>query len=307
MSDKKVQSGDKPEKKDEVKPADAGKDESVQPEAQAGQKSEETQGEPQPEKKEEVINTEIVGKKVFFLCPSVQMQNQILEELTQQEFEVYAIKDSAHLTRVLKKYDDSIVFVNLDDSSSKNELEKWIETIYTAVPTVKIGVFSSNNDEDYKNKFIKKFNISCGFMNLKLDMSKAAQKISETLDGLNVKGRRKYLRASTEHENTATINLPHEGNFIKGTIKDVSVVGIACVFDRDPPLKSKTLYKDIQLRLQSMLLKAEAVVFGSRDDSGNKTYVLIFNTQKISPDVRVKIRKYVQQSLQHKMDSELKT
>jgi len=307
MSDKKVQSGSKPENKDEVKPADTVKDESTQAEPQAEQKTEDAQAEPQPEKKEEVINTEIVGKKVFFLCPSVQMQNQILEELTQQEFEVYAIKDSAHLTRVLKKYNDSIVFVNLDDSSSKNELEKWIETICSAVPTVKIGVFSSNNDEEYKNKFIKKFNITCGFMNLKLDMSKAAKKISETLDGLNVKGRRKYLRASTEHENSATINLPHEGNFIKGTIKDVSVVGIACVFERDPPLKSKTLYKDIQLRLQSMLLKAEAVVFGSRDDSDNKTYVLIFNTQKISPDVRVKIRKYIQQSLQHRMDSELKT
>jgi len=307
MSDKKVQSGSKPENKDEVKPADAGKDESAQAGSQVEQKAEDTQAEPQPEKKEEVINTEIVGKKVFFLCPSVQMQNQILEELTQQEFEVYAIKDSARLTRVLKKYNDSIVYVNLDDNSYKSELEKWIEAVFSSLPTVKLGVFSSSTDEEYKNKFIKKYNITCGFLNIKLDMSKAAQKIIETLDGMNVKGRRKYLRASTEHENTATINLPHDGNFIKGTIKDVSVVGIACVFERDPPLKSKTLYKDIQLRLQSMLLKAEAVVFGSRDDSDNKTYVLIFNTQKISPDVRVKIRKYIQQSLQHKMDSELKT
>jgi len=306
MSDKKVQSGAKPEKKDEEKPADAGKDESAQPEPQDEQKTEETKSEPQHEEKEEIINTEIIGKKVFFLCPSIQMQNQILEELTQQEFEVYAVKDSARLTRVLKKYNDSIVYVNLDDNTYKSELEKWIEAVFSSVPTVKLGVFSSSNDEDYKSKFIKKYNITCGFLNIKLDMSKAAQKIIETLDGMNVKGRRKYLRVSTEHENTATINLPHEGNFIKGTIKDVSVVGIACVFDRDPPLKSKTLYKDIQLRLQSMLLKAEAVVFGSRDDSGNKTYVLIFNTQKISPDVRVKIRKYVQQNLQHKMDSELK-
>jgi hypothetical protein len=120
-----------------------------------------------------------------------------------------------------------------------------------------------------------------------------------------VKGRRKYLRASTERETTATINMPYDGNFINGVIKDVSVVGISCVFEHDPGLKIKTLYKDIQIRLQSMLLKAEAVVFGSRTEYGNNIYVLLF-TQRISPDVRAKIRKYIQQNLQHKMDSDMK-
>ena len=299
---------DKPEKKDEVKPEDSGKDGSVQSESQAEQKVEEKQGESKPEEKVEVanVNTEIVGKKVFFLCPSVHIQNQIMDELTQQEFEMYAVKDTAHMTRLLKKYDDSIVYVNLDDNTYKSELEKWIESIRTAVPSVKIGVFSSTTDEEYKNKFIKKFDVTCGFINLKMDMNKAAKKISETLENMKVKGRRKYLRVTTEHEISATVNLPHEGNFVKGTIKDVSVVGMSCVFDRDPPLANKTLYKDIQLRLQSMLLKAEAVVFGYRtDESGKRTYVLLF-TQKISPDVRVKIRKYIHQSLQNKIDSELK-
>jgi len=293
MSDNKVQSDAKPEKKDEVKPADAAKDESTQPESKAV-------------KKEEPVNTEIVGRKVFFLYPTVQMQNIIMDELTQQEFEIYTAKDAARLTPVLKKYNDSIVYVNLDDNAYKSELEKWIEVIRTAAPNVKLGVFSSSTDEEYKKKYSNKSYIACGMINLKLDMNRAAQKISETLESMNVKGRRKYLRASTERETTATINLPHDGNFIKGTIKDVSVVGISCTFDNDPVLKNKSLYKDIQIRLQSMLLKAEAVVFGSRNDSGNTVYVLIFNTQRISPDVRTKIRKYIQQNLQHKMDSELK-
>jgi len=306
MSDKNVQSGAKPEKKDEVKPADAAKDESTPPESKEEQKAEDAKGESKPKKKDEAVNTEIVGKKVFFLYPTVQMQNIIMDELTQQEFEIYAIKDSTHLTPVLKKYNDSVVYVNLDDNTFKSELEKWIEVVHTAVPNVKIGVFSSSTDEEYKKKYSNKSYIACGLINLKLDMNRAAQKISETLDSLNVKGRRKYLRASTERETTATINLPHDGNFIKGTIKDVSVVGISCTFDNDPGLKNKSLYKDIQIRLQSMLLKAEAVVFGSRNDSGNTIYVLIFNTQRISPDVRTKIRKYIQQNLQHKMDSELK-
>jgi hypothetical protein len=54
-----------------------------------------------------------------------------------------------------------------------------------------------------------------------------------------------------------------------------------------------------------MLLKVEAVVLGSRtDSSGEKVYVLLF-TQRIDPDVRVKIRVYVQHNLQSKMDFEI--
>jgi len=186
----------------------------------------------QPEQKEEVKPEGFIGRKVFFLGPTVHMQNQIMDELTQQEFEVYAIKESARLTRFVKKYTDSVVYVNLDDNTSKNDFEKWIDTIRTAVPTVKLGVFTSSTDEEYKNKYLVKLHVECGLMNLKLDMNRAAQKISETLDKLNVKGRRKYLRASIEKEENATLNMPQDsGNFINGVIKDVSVVGISCVFD----------------------------------------------------------------------------
>ncbi|MDR2028510.1 MAG: pilus assembly protein PilZ, partial [Treponema sp.] len=61
----------------------------------------------------------------------------------------------------------------------------------------------------------------------------------------------------------------------------------------------------IQIKLQSMLLKAEGIVFGSRMDGLEKIYVILF-TQRIDPDVRVKIRKYIQSNLQAKMDGELK-
>jgi hypothetical protein len=49
----------------------------------------------------------------------------------------------------------------------------------------------------------------------------------------------------------------------------------------------------------------EAIVFGSREEGPEKVYVLIF-TQRIDPDVRTKIRKYIQHNLQSKMDNELK-
>jgi len=249
---------------------------------------------------------EITGKKIFFLYPSASVQNQIITELIQQEYEVYISKDHARLARALKKYPDSILYINVDEGMPAAEWEKWIHTVKVtgSLPDLKIGIFSSNNDDEVREKRINTMHVECGYLALKFDMSKTTDKILETLKEMNVKGRRKYLRANTEREPTATINMPVRGEFVSGVIKDISVVGVSCVFEQDPGLAKNALFKDIQVRLQTMLLKVEAVVFGSRSEDGRTIYVMLF-TQRIDPDVRVKIRKYIQLNLQHKLDAEI--
>jgi len=248
--------------------------------------------------------SDITGRKIFFLYPTGSVQNQVISELAQQEYEVYIAKDHAKLARALKKYNDSIIFINIDDGISEPDWEKWIGGILSSLPELKIGVLSSSSNEELKEKYLNKLHITCGFIGLKHDMSKSIDVILETLKTVNAKGRRKYIRASTEREATATINMPHNGEFIKGIIKDISVVGVSCKFDVDPDLKKNALSKDIQIKLQSMLIKVEAIAFGSRMDGAEKSYVLLF-TQRVDPDVRVKIRKYIQMNLQNKMDSEI--
>ena len=284
------------------KPETEQKEEKTQ--AEAGQEQKEQSAKPE-EKKEENVNSEIIGKKVFFLNPSVNIQNQVMDELSQHEYEVYTVKNSAHLTRVLKKYTDSIVYINLDDTQ-KAEAEKWIDMISSAVPDVRVGIFSSSNDEALKDKYVKKPKVKCGFINIRFEMKKTVLQIIAILESMNVKGRRKYLRATIGSDETATINMSQGGgNFVNGVIKDISVVGFSCAFEEDPGLAKNTLYKDIQIRLHTMLIKAEAIVFGSRDELGKKVYVLLFS-QRTDPEVNVKVRKYIRQNLQHKMEANYK-
>jgi len=269
------------------------------------QANEDSAPEPQPgQQAGESSSSAIAGRKIFFLYPTASVQNQVITELAQQEFEVYIAKDHARLARALKKYPDSIIYINIDEGMSEQDWERWIGGILSASPSIKLGVFSNNTNDELKDKYINKLHVTCGFLALKLDMSKTVDIIIEKLKTADAKGRRKYLRASTEREATATINMPHNGEFIKGLIRDISIVGVSCKFEIDPGLKKNALFKDIQIKLQSMLIKAEAVVFGSREENGEKSYVLLF-TQRIDPDVRVKIRKYIQMNLQNKMDSEI--
>jgi len=244
------------------------------------------------------------GFKIFFLYPNTSIQNQVIPELIQHEYESYAVKDHNRIMRALKKHPDSIVFVNIDEKLSAIEWEKWIGAVISTLPETKFGVFSSNKDEEFHKKFNKNNIVTYGFYDLKPDMRKNIGLILELLELNHARGKRKYLRACIDNDHNATINLPFGGEFINGMLRDISVVGTSCVFKTNPALTKNTLIKDIQLRLQGILLKVEAVVFGSREDNGEKLFVLLY-TARTTPEVRTKIRKYIQQNLQSKMDQEI--
>jgi hypothetical protein len=254
---------------------------------------------------EENIPSEILGKKIFFVNPTVAVRNQVIEELVQEEYEVYVAEDHSRLARALKKFPDSVVFVNINEKLAEEEWEKWIRNLMSTLPNIKIGVFSNTNDDKIKDKYINDMHVPCGFTFQKLDMSKSISGILDILKGANTKGRRKYIRVSLERETTATLNMPLGGNFVNGIIKDISVVGISFTLEQEMDLPKNTLLRDIQIKLQTTLLKVEAIVFGSRMNDYEKIYVLLF-TQRIDPEVRTKIRKYIQHTLQSKMDKEIK-
>ncbi|MDR3167303.1 MAG: PilZ domain-containing protein [Treponema sp.] len=227
--------------------------------------------------------------------------------MVQQEFEVYIVRDHVNLRRILKKYPDSIVFANIDDQMAEKSWEAWIRGIMSDETTanVGIGILSSMDDMALQRKYINNIKIKCGFTHVKKDIKQSIIQIMEILKVTDAKGRRKYIRATTDNEALTTINLPYNGDYVKGIIKDISVAGLSCAFPIDPAIEKNSLIKDIQIKLQSVILKAEGIVFGSRMDGITKIYVIIF-TQRTDPDVRTKIRKYIQSNLQAKLDAAMK-
>jgi hypothetical protein len=82
-------------------------------------------------------------------------------------------------------------------------------------------------------------------------------------------------------------------------------MGLSCVFDEDPGLEKNSLCQNVQIKLQSMLLKIEGIVFGFRFDGDTKIYVIVF-TQRTDPSVRTKIRIYAHNVMQARLDAEFK-
>ena len=251
--------------------------------------------------------SEITGKKIFFLLPTAVMQNSIIVELIQHEYEVYITHNKDTLRRVLRKYPDSIVFVDVNEKMPERECETWVRAVMASpdTKTVSIGIVTSNSDEGLREKYLKDIKVACGYTILKFDLEKSLKEIVDILHSVGAKGRRKYIRATIEGDTSATINLPMGGTFVNGHIKDISVVGISFSLEGNPDIAKNAVVKDVQMILQTSRIKVDGILFGSRMDSREKVYVLLFS-QRTNADVRTKIRKYVQHNLQAKMDIELR-
>ena len=252
-------------------------------------------------------NLNTLGRKIFFLHPSGITQNLIISELAQEEFEVYSVRDEVKLRNVLKKYPDAIVFANINEGMKEHAWEEWIQEIKKDPETagVDIGIIASGNNQTAKQKYIDQLNVRCGFTVVKPDTVSVIKQLNVLLNNVNAKGRRKYIRAVMDKDAHTTVNLPINGTFVNGVIKDISVVGFSCSFADDLKLTKNKLFKDIQLRLQTLLIKAEGIVFGSRMDGEEKVYVFLM-TQRVDSSEKAKIRKYIQTLLQSRMDHEFK-
>ena len=191
------------------------------------------------------------------------------------------------------------------------EFSEYVETsplntiTYCAYSKKKIGIIASASNEELKKKYLEQYKVQCGFTVIKSDFTEAVKQLIEILNGADAKGRRKFLRFLIDKDSKTTVNLPMNGAYVNGLINDISVVGFSCVFEVDPNLTKNGLFNDIQIRLQSQLVKAEGIVFGSRMDGDEKCYVILFS-KRTDPSVRTKIRKFIQASLQHNMEKELK-
>ncbi|MDR0411346.1 MAG: pilus assembly protein PilZ [Treponema sp.] len=247
------------------------------------------------------------GKKTFFLYPQVIVYNEVITYLFIQEYEAYVVRDHPALRQLLKRFPDSIVFVNIDEKMTEKEWETWIREVMNDPVTahVSIGILTTGRDENIRRKYLTQVHITSGFIHVSTDLKKLISQITEMLRVNAALGRRKFIRVTTNDERMTTVNIPVDGRFITGNIMDISAAGFSCTFQDDPFLEKNSLISDIQIKLKSVLLRSEAVVFGSRIEDMMKIYVFIF-TPRTDSSTRAKIHAFIRTNVQKRMDIELK-
>jgi hypothetical protein len=247
---------------------------------------------------------DMLGRKIFFLQPLPQVQNDVIDNLIQREYEVYVVRDRIMLRRNLTQFPGSIVFVDIDQIIGEKEWESWIREVMNAgdLEDIRIGILTANQSDILQKKYAQMLRLPCGYTMIHRDLSITVTQILNILNANTAKGRRKYLRATTDDEGRTVVNFPLSGRFVSGFIRDISTAGFSCSFSEDPKFPKNSSFSNVQIKLRHTILNVETVVFGSRMEKTTKIYVALF-TERLSPDTRVKIRKYIQNNLQAKMDT----
>lgn len=247
------------------------------------------------------------GKKVFFLYPHSVIKSDLLHDFIQNEYEVYTLKDYKKVKLILKKYKDSIIFINIDDVLSETE---WYEFVSSIVENdefkgVQVGILTYNENEDLSKKYLIDLSVSAGFIQLKLGKEQSRNIILKTLEANESKGQRKYVRATSPNSKKSTFNVQVGTDLRTGYVNDISSVGMSCVFQEEVGLTKNAILRKIQLKLNGKLVLVDAIVFGSRKmENGKLVYVLMF-TNNITDDNKSKIHAYIGDTIQSNMDKEI--
>ena len=238
-----------------------------------------------------------LGKKVFFLYPHSVIQDELIEQMLDDEYEVYMLKDHKRALEIFKAHPGSICFINIDAGLKEAGWEVYVRDLVTEKETsgILVGILSYNSDKDLMQKYLMDLGVQCGYIQLKLGLEESAAIIRKVLVANEARGRRRYVRADCEEDSLSQVNIISASGTRTGNIIDISSVGISCSFSEDPQYAKNTLLKDMQLVLRGSRIKTSGVVLGFHAEE-QRRYIILF--KDLSNEEKKKVRKYIYTTLQ---------
>lgn len=246
--------------------------------------------------------------KIFFLYPHSVLQQNLVQEIIGNEYAAYLLNDHIKAMELLKKYTNSILFINIDAHLSESEWDNYINNIMYDAQTqnVKIGILSFYNDKKKVEKYLLKMMVPCGFITLKQGMKECTEIILNALEANEAKGTRKYIRVRCRDMPSVSFSVTVNNKQVKGFIYDISSTGMACGFAKEEEvyLRKETKLSKIQLQLKGNVCLLEGQIAGiNKDNDGNLKYVVMF--KNVQHEEKKKMHQFIAKCLQKSIDDEL--
>jgi hypothetical protein len=243
------------------------------------------------------------GKKVFLLYPHSVIRDEMLDILIMSGFETYTLRDHKKALRILERFPDSIMFINIDEGMPETEWETYIRALQENPKTAgtRLGILSYNQDKSLMEKYLMEITVPCGYVQLKLGIQESTRIILNALQANEAKGRRKFIRAFCEDDVNATMNYKGPEKLYQGKLLDISSAGLAARITGFPEQAVNTVLREVQLKLRGALVMTDAILMGRRKDD-QEVWVLLFDPSKMNQDSKLVIHRYIKQCLQKYID-----
>lgn len=248
------------------------------------------------------LSHEIVGRKVFILNPSSVVTDELIEGILAAEYELYLLKDREKALRVLHKFPDCVLFINIDTGAKEDVWEAYIRNVMKSskLQGVRIGILSYNPSPELAERYLMDIGVHCGFIRLRLGIQESTKIMLKTLQANEAKGRRKYVRVQVGNDPHTSFNVRYQGKLCEGTILDISAVGMAAHFNSPVDIPPKSRLPEIQLRLRTSVVRMNGIVLNSREDNKSVYVILFEHTVETKP--RYQIQMYIHNKLQEEIN-----
>lgn len=247
----------------------------------------------------------VFGRKVFFLDPSLNVRNVVVERLRVQEYEVYILDDIEKAKPVLREFPHAICFINIDDQIP---ISSWFNFVKSfefdpTLSTIFLGVLSAKAKTVEREQFLLKTKIPGGFVNLNDNINVVYCTIQKILDINGSKGRRKFVRLDCHNNSEVSANAIVNQRLVNFTMDDVSSCGFAVrVKTNMASLFVQNVDYSVTLHLSRSDIVVKAKVFAIKPNQDDVTIVFILS-ENTPPEINEEIRKYVFRVLQSNMDA----
>ena len=244
-----------------------------------------------------------IGKKIFLLYPHSVIRDEMLDELLMAGYETYTLSDEKRAVKLLIKFSDSIMFINIDEGLQEDEWEAYIRAIMASPKTkgVRLGIMSYNQNKVLMEKYLMELAVPCGYIQLKLGLGESTKIILDALEAIEAKGRRSSIRADCHDDINAVVNYKWEKGVSHGRVLDISSAGIAARFEKIPDYAANTVIKSVQLKLRGGIVMTDMTLVGLR--SNDKNVQILLYDPKMPVESKLVIHHYIKQCLQKYIDN----
>ena len=239
------------------------------------------------------------GRKIFFLNPPLLVDNYMKDNLTDDEFEVYAISDYQLAKAALRHYENAICFIYIDDDLSMDGWYNFIKSfeIEEGLQSIFLGVMSYKAKPKDKERFLMNLKLPGGFIDLNQKPADLYAQVSGILTINGAKGIRKVIRLDLLDNNVLGY-FSHNNALISFTLKDISTLGFAA----RAPLNIVDHFvngrriDNVSLTMGRYSVMCSIVIYNKKIENGACTVVAIFDDKLPKEDYK-KIHDFIYATL----------
>lgn len=248
-----------------------------------------------------------LGRKIFFVNPPYYVTNTIIPRLTANEYEVYSIDNFRMVKTILKKYPDSICFINID--SEELSFMEWFRFTKSfeedeILSTIFFGVISQYAPKPEREKFLLHVELPAGFIQFTPDLNALTDIFLAILEINGAMGKRKYVRADCGRDPRVYAELNINTKKVPLLIQNISSVGISC-YASDTQLEliqEKSVYR-MNLHLGDLSFPGSVVILMKRDIDGKHIIIMLFG-QGLAYSSKNMIRDFIRKKIQVNLNEE---